>query len=96
MTITKRLTILVALPLLALVGLGLFIKVQLAEIEARSRFVAETQIGSLAALGNISRGFAELRITVRSYLLGSDKAERDQNRAEFQTDKAHFIQLLRE
>jgi hypothetical protein len=36
---------------------GIFTRVQLARIEARSRFVAETQIGSFAALGNISWSF---------------------------------------
>jgi CHASE3 domain sensor protein len=51
MTIAKRLVLLVAVPLLVLIGLGIFIWSQLAEIEARSRFVAETQIRSLALLG---------------------------------------------
>jgi hypothetical protein len=67
MTIARRLMILVALPLLILTGLGIFTKVQLAGIETRSRFVAETQVGSLAALGNISRSFAELRVSVRGW-----------------------------
>ena len=48
MTIARRLLILVAVPLLVLGGLGLFVHRQLESIEARSRFVAENQIGSLA------------------------------------------------
>jgi two-component system sensor histidine kinase/response regulator len=95
MTIARRLIILMAVPLLALIGLGIFIKVQLEEIETHSRFVAETQIGSLATLGHISRSFAELRISVRSHLLSGDKAEQDNTRATFHADKAVFTQLLR-
>jgi EAL domain-containing protein (putative c-di-GMP-specific phosphodiesterase class I) len=52
---------LLAVPLLALIGLGVFSRLQLSTIEAQSRFVAELQIPSLAALGNISRTLAELR-----------------------------------
>ena len=71
MTIAKRLIVLLAVPLVALVGLGVFTRLQL-EIEARSRFVAESRIVALATLGNLSRSFAELRVNVRSYLLATD------------------------
>ena len=64
MTIARRLIILVAVPLLVLAELGVFNRLELAAIETRSRFVAETQVGSLAALGNISR---ELRRTAGQY-----------------------------
>jgi len=57
MTIAKRLIVLLAVPLPILVGLGIFVAIQLARIEDRSRFVAETQIGSLAAMENTSRSF---------------------------------------
>jgi len=50
MTIAKRLMILLAVPLLILVALGFFVRTQLARIEVQSRFLAETQIGSLAVL----------------------------------------------
>ena len=56
-TIAKRLVLLLAVPLLALAGLGVFSRLQLANIETRSRFVAELQVPSLATLGNISRAF---------------------------------------
>ena len=71
MTIAKRLIILLTVPLVALVGLGVFTRLQLAQIEARSRFVAESRIVALATLGNLSRGFAELRVNVRSHLLAT-------------------------
>ena len=66
MTIAKRLIILLAVPLVALLGLGVFTRIQLARIEARSRFVAESRIVALATVGNLSRGFSELRVNVRS------------------------------
>jgi hypothetical protein len=71
MTIAKRLIILLGVPLVALLGLGVFIRIQLARIEERGRFAAEFRIVAFATLGNLSRGFAELRVNVRSYLLAT-------------------------
>ena len=42
MTIAKRLLILLSIPLVTLVGLGVFMKIRLDQIEERGRFVAET------------------------------------------------------
>ena len=55
MTIAKRLVILVAVPLVSILGFGIFNRYRLGRIEERSEFVVETQIPSLAVLGNISR-----------------------------------------
>ena len=68
--------VLVAVPLVALLSLGVFIRFQLADIETRSRFVAESRIAALATLGNLSRGFAELRVNMRSHLLATTPADR--------------------
>ncbi|MDB5554035.1 MAG: hypothetical protein JWL86_4019 [Rhizobium sp.] len=43
MTIARRLIVLLAIPLVILTGLGIFVAVQLGEIETRTRFVSETQ-----------------------------------------------------
>ncbi len=94
MTITKRLIILVAVPLLILIGLGVVTLLQLAEIEIRTRYVAEVQVGSLTALGNITGTLADLRISVRSYLLSGDKAEQGKFQAEFSANKMVFTQQL--
>ena len=94
MTIAKRLIILLTVPLVALVGLGIFTRLQLSKTEARSRFVAETQIGSLAALGDISRTFPELRVNVRSYLLATNQAEQAKARAAFDAGEAELRRLL--
>ena len=94
MTIAKRLVLLLAVPLLALIGLGVFSRLQLSTIEARSRFVAELQIPSLAALGNISRTLAELRVHARNDVLATSDEERASLRAEFTRDEAELDRLL--
>jgi two-component system sensor histidine kinase/response regulator len=94
MTIARRFILLLAVPLLGLVGLGAFTWLQLSEIQARSRFVAESQIASLAALGNISRSFAELRVSLRSHLLATNQAQRAVARAFFDEDEQTFTRWL--
>ena len=96
MTIAKRLIILLTVPLVALVGLGVFTRLQLAQIEARSRFVAESRIVALATLGNLSRSFAELRVNVRSHLLATNDAQRAAARALFDEDERDVNRLLQE
>jgi signal transduction histidine kinase/DNA-binding response OmpR family regulator/HPt (histidine-containing phosphotransfer) domain-containing protein/HAMP domain-containing protein len=95
-TIAKRLIVLLAVPLVALLGLGLFTRLQLAQIEARSRFVAESRIVALATLGNLSRAFAELRVNVRSHVLAQSEDQRASARAAFDEDERDVDRLLRE
>jgi signal transduction histidine kinase/CheY-like chemotaxis protein/HPt (histidine-containing phosphotransfer) domain-containing protein/CHASE3 domain sensor protein len=75
MTMARRLTLLLAIPLLALFGLALFVTNQFARIETQSRFVTGLQTESLAALGNIARTFEEARVSIRNYLLTTDKVK---------------------
>src|SRR6266403_783624 len=96
MTIARRFILLLAVPLLVLVGLGIFTWSQLSDIEARSRFVAGSQVRSLAALGNISRSFAELRINLRSHLLATTPGQRTAARAAFDEDEKALDTLLRQ
>jgi hypothetical protein len=58
MTIGKRLMVLLAIPLVALLAFGILARIQLSKIEERGRFVAESQLASVAALGNITGTFA--------------------------------------
>lgn len=95
MTIARRLMILLAVPLLMLVALGVFVRSQLAGIEARSRFVSEVQIHSVAVVGNISRSFTEMRVNVRSYLLTRNPAHQVRAKAAFDEDKAEVDRLLK-
>ena len=76
MTIARRLSVLLAIPLLALVGMGIFNRLQTADIETRSRFVAALQIPSLATLGDISRALEAVRVELRDYVLAATEAKR--------------------
>ncbi|MEI6392805.1 MAG: response regulator [Verrucomicrobiota bacterium] len=96
MTIAKRLIILLAVPLVALVGIGGFTRLQLSKIEQRSRFVAETQITSLAVLGDLSRNFEQLRVNVRNCLLADSDAEQAKARSAFDTASVEVSRLLRQ
>jgi PAS domain S-box-containing protein len=86
----------VAVPLVALLVFGVLARIRLSEIEERSRFVAENQLGGVAALGGISASFAELRVTVRNSLLAADQAERVAARATFDENERTLMQLLQQ
>ena len=95
-TIAKRLITLLAVPLLALIGLASFARLQLSEIEERSRFVAESRIVALATLGNLSRSFSEMRVNVRSYLLAGTSEQRVAARKAFDQDEQDVNRLLQQ
>ena len=96
MTIAKRLILLVAVPVAALLGLALFVRIQMSEIESRSRLVLETQVPSLAVLGNLSRTFADLRVNVRSYLLATNQVEQATARAAFDTREGEVNRMIQQ
>jgi signal transduction histidine kinase/DNA-binding response OmpR family regulator len=96
MTIARRLMILLAIPLAALVGMGLFTRYQLATIEARTRFVAESRITALATIGNLSRSFAEMRVAVRSNLLATTPQQQAAARWTFDASEREVARLLRQ
>ena len=93
MTIARRLLILLAIPVVALLGLGWFTGVQLAGIEARGRFVAENQIGSLVTLAAIDRSYANQRIILRNHLLSGDPSRQAQFEAQFNAGTAESERL---
>src|SRR5438445_9964151 len=94
MTIAKRLMVLLAVPLVALLGLGVFTRLQLSKIEERGKFVADSQSPRLALPGTLSRTFAELRVNVRSDLLATNQEERTKPRAAFNAGEAEVGRLL--
>ena len=96
MTIGKRLIALLAVPLVGLLALGILAHVQLSTIEERSRFVAESQLASVAVLGNIARRFAEVRVNLRSFLLATDQRHRSAARDAFDEDDQTLTQLLQQ
>jgi signal transduction histidine kinase/DNA-binding response OmpR family regulator/HAMP domain-containing protein len=92
-TIARRLILLLAFPLIALIGLGVFTRYQLSQIEARTRF-AGTRVEALATVGNLSRNFTELRVNVRSYLLDTDPQQKALARSSFDANDREIIRLL--
>src|SRR5262245_9492670 len=96
MTIGKRLIALLAVPLVGLLALGILARIQLSTIEERSRFVAESQLASVAVLGNISRRFAEIRVNLRSFLLATDQPHRSAARNALDEDDQALTQLLQQ
>jgi signal transduction histidine kinase/DNA-binding response OmpR family regulator/CHASE3 domain sensor protein len=96
MTIARRLIILVTVPLVVLVCLGVLIWVQLTSLHERVHYAAEQQAQSLAALGNISRTYAEMRTDARDHLLALDKAGQERAAAAFDRHDADLRQMLRE
>ena len=96
MTIGKRLIALLAVPLVGLLALGILARLQLSTIEERTRFVAESQLASVAVLGNISRRFAEIRVNLRSYLLATDQRDRSTALAAFDEDDQALTRLLQQ
>ena len=94
MTIAKRLIYLLMVPLVALLGLGVFTRLQLRTIEERSRFVSESRTAAVATLGNLSRSFAELRVDMRSDLLARTPAEHAAAHAAFDQHERDLNRLL--
>ncbi len=94
MTIAKRLIFLLAVPLLILVGIGVFTRQQLARIEERARFVTESRVVALARLGDISRSFAEMRVNVRGFLLTSDPSVQAETRTAYDAAREELNRLL--
>jgi signal transduction histidine kinase/DNA-binding response OmpR family regulator/HPt (histidine-containing phosphotransfer) domain-containing protein/HAMP domain-containing protein len=96
MTIARRLTLLVALPLLVLAALGVFNSLELARISQRGSFVAEQQIGSLATVGNITRTQDEMRVALHKHLLSGDQSGQYGERAAFESRSGELSRLLGE
>jgi two-component system sensor histidine kinase/response regulator len=96
MTIASRFILLLALPLLALLALGIFTRLQLSSIERQTRFVTETQVSSLATVGELTRNFVELRIHVRDFILATNQADQIKARSAFDTGEAEVARRLRD
>jgi CHASE3 domain sensor protein len=94
MTIAKRLSILLAVPLLILVGIGVITRQQLAGVEERTRFVAVSRVAAMARLGDISRSFGEMRVNVRSVLLATSPAVQAAVREDFDRHRSDLTRLL--
>jgi two-component system sensor histidine kinase/response regulator len=78
MTIAKRLMLLIAVPLVALISFGVTTRLQLSKIERQSKFISDQQLPSVVLLGDLSRTMVELRVNARNHLLGTNKMEQSQ------------------
>ena len=96
MTIAKRLLILLSIPLATLVGLGVFMKVRLDQIEERGRFVAETQIASLKVAATILQTYQDLRSDARSYLLADNPDAQYKQLEGFERKRLEVTTLIRQ
>jgi HAMP domain-containing protein len=93
MSIAKSLILLLAIPLLALVGLGYLVTDQLARIDSHGRFMT-LQVRNLTALGYITHCFEEARVSVRTYLLADDKVAQVRAEASLRTNQAELKRLV--
>src|SRR5262245_57357006 len=94
MNLAKRLVLLLAVPLVALLALGGLLDLQLRSIENHATFVADLQLPSVASIGTITRKHAELRVDLRDYLLAPGDKQRAQALAAFRTTEQELNQLL--
>ena len=94
MTIGKRLFVLLAVPLVALLVSGILARIQLSRSEERSRFVADSQFAVVAAVGTIYGSFAEIRVNARDFLLATDQSQRAAARAAFDANERALARLL--
>jgi signal transduction histidine kinase/CheY-like chemotaxis protein/HAMP domain-containing protein len=95
MTIARRLILLLAVPLVALVALGAFTRFHLSRLESAAQFTTR-RITALSTLGNLSLSFTELRVDVRRHLLATSQAERDVARSGFDEDERQVARLLQQ
>jgi PAS domain S-box-containing protein len=94
MNLAKRLALLLAVPLAALVPLGVILHMQLWTIELRGKFVSDMQVPSLAVIGKVTRTFGEMRALGRDYLYAPGDKERPEILAAFEADEKNLTKLL--
>ena len=94
MTIARRLMLLMAVPLVAFVGFGFFVRAQIDKVETSSRFVGDTQVPSLVALTQILSRFEEARLSLRTHLLAAGDEPRAEAAAALLKNQEELNRLL--
>ena len=94
MTIAKRLIFLLAVPLAVLLALGFTTRQEMNQVEASTRYVAESRIIALARLGDISRAYAEMAISTRISILDTDTPTRMVAQTKSNAARAEVKRLL--
>jgi len=90
MNIAQRLALLLAVPLLVLAGLAIFIRTQLAAIDAQGRDMANIQVPTLAIIGRVTRAYGEMRTDVRDFIMATDPARRGEIAVHFQASETEI------
>ena len=85
---------LLAVPLIALLPVGLILHLQLQTIEERGKFVADMQVPSLAIIGKVTRTFGEMRALGRDYVYAPGDKDRAEILTAFEADEKKLTQLL--
>ncbi|HTS65851.1 MAG TPA: ATP-binding protein, partial [Candidatus Acidoferrales bacterium] len=93
MTIKRRLILLLAVPLLALVGVGILGVQQFGRIQALSQLI-DLQVQSLTTLGNVQRTFTDWRVNIRDYVFAPDGDLRVEAQAKFRASQVEMVGLL--
>ena len=93
MTISRRLILLLAIPISAVCGLYLLGTIRLAGIEKQSR-IMQLQVDSVGALGSILRCFSEMRLDARDHLLAESPADRQRAAKAYRENGAELDRLL--
>ncbi len=94
MTIARRLLVLLATPLLILIGIGVITRYQMAEVETQTKFVSESRVMALARLGDIAQVSSDMRVSVRDFLLAGDDTHRATVQARYEAEKLKLKELL--
>ncbi len=93
MTIAKRLILLLAVPLLIILGIGFATRKEMERIEESTRYMAESRVVALARIGDITRNFAEMAVSTRNAILETDPSRR--STAQAKADAARIeVRLL--
>lgn len=94
MNIAKRLMLLLAVPLLALLLVGSILDRQLRTLLDYSRNVADLQLPGVVQIGVITRVHSELRVNLRDFLLAQSAKKRGEALASFRSTETELRRLL--
>jgi two-component system, sensor histidine kinase and response regulator len=94
MTIARRLWLLLAVPILVVIGLGGVDVYQLRTIDKQTTFVADVQVESLTVLGEVARRMSEMRVSLRDHLMSENPSEESRTAANMAENTAELGKLL--
>jgi signal transduction histidine kinase/CheY-like chemotaxis protein len=94
MSIAKRLIILLAVPLLIILGIGFSTRLEMNRIEESTRYMAESRVVALARIGDITRKFAEMAVSSRNSILETDPSLRAAMQAKADASRIEVRLLL--